>query len=186
MSRDPACAHDQGKDFAMLPWDRRHPCRPPLSGRDAGTPTKLAHCPETPLETTLSGSVVNARRICNAGAPGAQPSQAHEKVRTHTARPLSGDAAPGQDGCHWRPSRPRPRLRAQPLRSRRCRQLSGRYRPSLPARLCRSPPARRAPPPEAGAATVRGMLQRFRGAPDPNRLLTTIDAYGTLTMEAPG
>ncbi len=47
--------HHQGADFGALAWDRRHPCRPPLAGKDAGGVGPQAAARDgTPLQSNPS------------------------------------------------------------------------------------------------------------------------------------
>ncbi len=47
--------HHQGTDFGALAWDRRHPCRPPLAGKDAGGVGPQAAARDgTPLQSNPS------------------------------------------------------------------------------------------------------------------------------------
>jgi len=47
--------HHQGTDFGALAWDRRHPCRPPLAGKDAGGGGPRAAARDgTPLQSNPS------------------------------------------------------------------------------------------------------------------------------------
>src|SRR5579884_2866117 len=88
--------HHQGTDFGALAWDRRHPCRPPLAGKDAGGGGPRAAARDgTPLQSNPSETALARRPL--SGARVAQEDVADTKMLPlyNFTLPLAGGISNG-------------------------------------------------------------------------------------------